>query len=444
MLATDARFSWRLVWIVVGVLAGGRTLPADPAVDRRSLEPRAAVQAHPSDSAGESGTKPGSTLPQEVDLRPAFDRFGLAPRSQGSRSTCSLFAVAGVANYEWLRGESKAGTRFSEEFLIWAADEATGMAGDQAMFYEAIHGLNAFGICREELMPYGAASDASRKPSEEAIRDAADRAGRWQVHWIRRWDTSRPVEEGEIASVKRALADGHPVACGLRWPKSNRAEELVAPPAADAVYDGHSIILVGYADDPDRPGGGIFRFRNSRGPRWGDRGCGVMSYAYVRAYANDAVWLEMGPPGCERPRERFEAEGMTVVASHDCEPGPQSMRPWKAKMWSGGRQLHCRAADGGWVELEFTVREAGRYRLRVLATVAPDYGRVRVSVDGEAEPAVFDLYCGRVSPAGSLELGTRDWQAGRHVIRVSAAGRNPAASGYGFGLDCVDLLSPLR
>ena len=33
--------------------------------------------------------------------------------------------------------------------------------GDQAMFYQAIHGLNVLGICSDELMPYASTADAA-------------------------------------------------------------------------------------------------------------------------------------------------------------------------------------------------------------------------------------------------------------------------------------------
>ncbi len=55
----------------------------------------------------------------------------------------------------------------------------------------------------------------------------------------------------------------------------------------DRVRDGHSVLLVGYRDDPAQPGGGIFWIQNtSKGPRKG-----AMSYQYVRTYMNDAAWI---------------------------------------------------------------------------------------------------------------------------------------------------------
>ena len=52
--------------------------------------------------------------------------------------------------------------------------------------------------------------------------------------------------------------------------------------------DGHSVLLVGYRDEPDQPGGGVFIFRNTS---QADRD-GLMPYAYARHYMNDAVWID--------------------------------------------------------------------------------------------------------------------------------------------------------
>jgi C1A family cysteine protease len=59
-------------------------------------------------------------------------------------------------------------------------------------------------------------------------------------------------------------------------------------PPTDGVYDGHSVLIVGWRDDPDQPGGGVFIFRNSSN----NGRDGYMPYAYARAYMNDAVWID--------------------------------------------------------------------------------------------------------------------------------------------------------
>ncbi len=377
--------------------------------------------------------------PSKADLTAEFNRLGLVPQVQGS-DTCSLHAVASLAEFELAKRDPRPDSQRSTEFLIWAAKKATGKDHDQAMFYEAVCGLNRFGICREALMPEAGPGHPRRAPSAAALADAREQSNRWQVHWIKRWDLKRPLGDVQMRAIQNALAHGHPVACGLRWPKVLKGCEVLQVPPPNAVEDGHSIALVGY--DDSRNNGGVFLFRNSWGPHWGNGGYGSISYAYVRAYANDALWLKLGPPNSEVPVERFEAAALPVVASGRCHWNAQDMAPWERAMWSQGEQLFCGAEKAGFVELAVEVRKPGRYRFRVLATAGPDYGAIRTALDGTWFKPRFDLYCGRVSPAGTLELGTHDFTAGRHRIRFANAGKNEASGGYSFGIDAIDLLPP--
>jgi len=388
---------------------------------------------------GRAQHAPAAALPASVDLVPEFVKLGLTPLAQGNRGDCSLFAITALAEFESGRRQPKPAIRLSEEFLIWASHRATGQAGDQAMFYEAFHGLEALGICQSALMPYSPAANARHKPSAQALEDARGRAGHWRVHWVRRWNVARPVNPSEFEGIKKALASGHPVACGLRWPNELHGHVLREVPPPRDVSDGHSIALAGYADDPKQPGGGMFVFRNSFGPAWGEKGYGRMSYAYVRAYANDALWLEYVPRRPEAPAERFEAESMTVIAKHRCDVNVQDMAGWGGPMWSGGRQLVCRAQRGGFVTLALANRRAGRYRLRVLATAAPDFGVVRVALDGKHLGHDINLYSGRVCPSGSIDLGAIDLPAGRHALRLTSVGKDPASANVWFGVDAVEL-----
>jgi hypothetical protein len=384
-------------------------------------------------------TAAAEALPTNVDLTPEFQRLDLPAHAQGDRDVCSLFAVTGIADFENARHGPGKQPCLSEEFLIWAARQSTGKDHDQAMFYEAVHGLNLLGICCEELMPY-VAKAGRRQPSPKALADARQRAERWQVHWIRRWNVSRPMSDAQLQGIKRALAQGHPVACGLRWPNKLSGSSILSDNPPGGVSDGHSIVFVGYTDDAAAPGGGTFRFRNSFGPSWGDHGYGVMSYAYLRKYANDALWLSLGKTGSEHPTGRFEAAALPIVEHRDCETQVQNMGDYEPRLWTQGRQLFCKANKGGDVVLAFNVRQAGRYRVRLLATAAPDYGKLRVSLDGTTISETFDLYSGRVCPSGSLEIGLQDLAAGRHRLRCAAAGKNAASSGFYFGLDAIDLM----
>ena len=157
---------------------------------------------------------PQGHLPASVDLMPELERLGLTARVQGNRDTCSIFAVTGVAEFEVGRESHRRPPRLSEEFLIWAANKASGMTGDQAMFYKAVHGLNVLGICSDELMPYQSTSDAARRPSPAALANAKEESRRWRVHWIKRWDVQCPLSPPQISG--HPAGAGRPPSRGLR------------------------------------------------------------------------------------------------------------------------------------------------------------------------------------------------------------------------------------
>ncbi len=101
------------------------------------------------------------------------------------------------------------------------------------------------------------------------------------------------LTDAHLSGIKQTLTAGWPVCAGLRWPKHekwiNDVLQLCPP---EAVRDGHSVLLVGYRDDPAQPGGGVFIFRNTAN----DGRDGSMPYAYAQAYMNDAAWID-SPPG---------------------------------------------------------------------------------------------------------------------------------------------------
>lgn len=88
--------------------------------------------------------------------------------------------------------------------------------------------------------------------------------------------------------MKETLRGGWPVCGGFLWPKEPQWADCILQMATrDSVRDGHSVLLVGFRDDPAQPGGGVFLIQNtSKGPR-----DGAMSYEYVLAYMNDAAWV---------------------------------------------------------------------------------------------------------------------------------------------------------
>src|SRR5208337_3322263 len=211
----------------------------------------------------------------------------------------------------------------SEEYTCWAAREASGKSRQQAMFFELTAGVEKLGACTSMLMPYTKTWDAKEHPSEEAINQSMVYRDRWRAHWIRHWAYKPKVSDHEMELIKRAIAEDHPVAIGMRWPNSNSPSDLLKPPAAKDVFDGHCVTLVGYEDDASKPGGGTFILRDEAGAKWGNDGYAPISYAYVREYANDIFWMQYCLPHSEKPLYRFEAEKMKNVKTHECTTSDQ-------------------------------------------------------------------------------------------------------------------------
>lgn len=227
-----------------------------------------------------------------VDLRPRFEQWHLPLRRQGGRGTCSVFTLTGAIEYALAR-QDNSGTLLSVEFLNWASNQATSNAADGGFFSDLWQGYATYGICAETDCPYQAAFDPQWRPATNVL--AAARSvlqARLQLDWIKRWDINTGLTPTQLQEIKHTLAQGWPVCAGMRWPKQEAWEQNVLKfvPATE-VFDGHSVLLVGYQDDATQPGGGIFLMRNSGS----GSATGALPYAYVSAYVNDAAWVHPAP-----------------------------------------------------------------------------------------------------------------------------------------------------
>ncbi len=66
------------------------------------------------------------SLPRSVSLISDFQKHGLTALDQGNRGDCSLFAITGLVEFEIDQHTPGEHPRLSEDYLIWAADEAHG------------------------------------------------------------------------------------------------------------------------------------------------------------------------------------------------------------------------------------------------------------------------------------------------------------------------------
>jgi hypothetical protein len=383
-------------------------------------------------------------LPGEVDLRESFSSLGLSPKVQGKRGTCSVFAIAGVVEYELCRTSGKS-VRLSEEFLNWAKCEVCESKKDGGRFDLLTVGLQVHGICRQDLMPYHKVWDPEVVPAGDALKDAKARTD-VTARWIKQYNPTTPLTDGQMHAIKASLAEGHPVAAGLRWPRKLRIGKgaVVDHRRGDEIFDGHSIIFMGYTDDPEQPGGGLVLFRNAWGERWADKGHAYLTYAYVREFTNDALGFRIGESeplpinsGAAHP---IEFEKIGIAGRRKAGGRTQDMKAWCRSLWSGGAQLFCQGEVGGEIVFELPRREPGGYHVNLFATRAPDYGIIRVEAGGRPIGGVIDLHGPAVMPSGRIPLGRVVIGEKAFELTVKVEGKNGESGGFKFGLDCLEMI----
>jgi len=214
---------------------------------------------------------PAAAPPAAVDLRPRLEAWGLPVRGQHRRPTCSVFTVVVAMEYAVARARGR-GEPLSVEFANWAGNEATRRVDDGSFFSDVWEGYEAHGICPDRLLPYGKSFDPQATPPD-AAREAA-RALRasvpLRIHWIAPLPKKPGITDAHLAEIKAVLAAGWPV-CGGSY---------------------HSVLFVGYRDDPEEAGGGVLIVRDSGGAG----GHGTISYEAAKARFGDVLWIEAVSP----------------------------------------------------------------------------------------------------------------------------------------------------
>ena len=217
--------SYRVLWLFVTLL-----LSVDIAV------------AWQEDGQPPSAAEAAADLPKSVDLRPAFERLGLKQRSQRERGTCSVFTTVEAVEFAHANAVGE-GSALSVEFANWAANAATKRNDDGDFFHNIIQGFEQYGICPDAMMPYADSFSAVTKPSEDALHQAREfhKQAKCEFHWIRKWSRKPGLSDDELLAVMKVLANGAPVCAGSY----------------------HSVLFVGYEDEPSLRGGGRFLITDS-------------------------------------------------------------------------------------------------------------------------------------------------------------------------------------
>jgi hypothetical protein len=239
-------------------------------------------------------------IPEEHDIPDSLSHISSLPqiRNQKSRGTCTSFAA--VALREFLTGNTD--IDLSEQFLYFRCKEIDGLAGSGTYISTAMEVLLNDGVCREETWRYVPVNNNGNEGMGPAPINASTEALNHRIN------TYHSIDHQNVHALKQAIA-GSPVSPGVvvvagiivfetSW---NRYTELtgryVMPFPGSIPEGGHAILLCGFQDDNEYPGGGYFIFRNSYGVEWASdspygAGYGTIPYEYIRKY-NKTAYLSL-------------------------------------------------------------------------------------------------------------------------------------------------------
>ena len=220
-----------------------------------------------------------------------LDQYLSPIRDQARRGTCTAFAAVACAEYHEHRVVGATGTDLSEQFAYWNMVEHAPHHDLISMFMALRNG----GTCTEATWPYVPAelvgSDGQGPPPPAATAEAR----------LHRPGTVRQLPARAVDEIQHAIASQRPVAIGIpvyaSWfesPVVRKYGNITVPlPGERPEPIGHTVVLVGFADDPDFAGGGYFVVRNSWGSTWATEsvfgaGYGTIPYRYVEGYNWDA------------------------------------------------------------------------------------------------------------------------------------------------------------
>ncbi len=215
---------------------------------------------------------PPIPLPSKVDYTVEMTPV----RNQGDEGTCVAFAsVVGVKECQDTK-EYKKIIGLSPRYLYSFCKKYDGDPNGEGTYPRvAMKMLLKYGTPPETYWPYRPYQTDKPKPN-------ADKAA--IKYCIKAYARLRTILE-----MKRSLVINGPFLAGVdvyeSWftKKAEKTGFIPMPKRSDQYQGGHAICIVGYDDSRK-----LFKFKNSWGSAWGDKGYGCLLYNYMRQYCVDA------------------------------------------------------------------------------------------------------------------------------------------------------------
>lgn len=234
-------------------------------------------------------------LGRSADLRPTILNYDIKVKEQGSRNTCSVFAVTFLLEYMTAKSAGKTGVDFSEEYLNFVTNKVKGQVDDGDFFENIAAGYRDYGIVNESVLPYKTAFDENYAAPDTMLQSG--KANRFlKLSMIRGNDGTWGLTDAHIDSMMKSLDAGIPISGGFKVTSDSNLETkkfgnitMWYSLKNKEDFGGHSMPIVGYRSSPLIPGGGYFVVRNSGGSGWGDNGYGYISFEYARNFIADVI-----------------------------------------------------------------------------------------------------------------------------------------------------------
>ncbi len=208
-------------------------------------------------------------------------------KNQHDRPTCAVFAVTALHEhaYDVLKElKTTAQIDLSEEFLYYHCKKRDGLGTNSTgtTMSTASASLTTDGQSLESLCPYQLSLSKIHlvPPTPAALADARTRL----LLGLRRLDRS-------LSSIRDSLRLSRPVIAVLDWYSNayiTRLGQIEIPRETERFLGRHAVLIVELEEEP-RAGLCIITFKNSWGPKWGDKGFGCFGLGYFRAYGRE-IW----------------------------------------------------------------------------------------------------------------------------------------------------------
>lgn len=197
-------------------------------------------------------------------------------KDQGDIGSCTSFATIGCIEY--LARKSNINFNLLSERFTYFVTRVNIMKESNvdsgASIRDALKSVVKFGSCLNKTFPYN--GDYMVHPSLTAYTEAQ----KYSVLAYARFDDIYSVKNTDLPTtinlLKASLTAGIPIIGGFTC-YSNIYSGLNGniPLQNGKIIGGHAILIVGYNDIKK-----VFKFKNSWGPKWGDKGYGYLPYDY--------------------------------------------------------------------------------------------------------------------------------------------------------------------